>query len=166
MASRYEGSGAYALSFNVEPLRSCEIQDLGTGPTTGSLAAEDCRLLDILTPSSDASPADSFRLRVNAKGVYLFDLSSTVFLPVIRIYDKDMSLIFSTAGISATPNARFAVLLSPGEHTVVVSTRDKIGDYTLTTTRQDPRVCESSGVLGIDMTASGELQHPIARFWM
>jgi hypothetical protein len=157
LASRYEGSGAYALSFNAEPLRSCDMPDLGTGPTTGTLASEDCRLLDHLTHSSDAALADAFRLRVSTKTVYSFDLSSAAFLPAVRIYDRNMVLLYSTVATSAAPNAQFSILLAVGEYTVIVSTRDKIGDYTLSTVRQEPRVCESSGILSVDSTVNGTL---------
>jgi hypothetical protein len=108
-------------------------------------------------PSSDSTPADAFRLRVTQKSVYSFDLGATAFVPAIRIYDGETAQLFSTAASSSSPNAKFSILLTPGDYTVVVSTRDKIGDYTLTTTRLEPAACQSSGVLSVGSTVEGAL---------
>ena len=88
LVSRYEGTGAYTLNFSSEPLRACDIPLLGAGRVTGALAAQDCRVLDVVVPSADLTPADAFRLVVDAKGIYSFDVNSVSFLSVIRLYDK------------------------------------------------------------------------------
>ncbi len=49
------------------------------------------------------------------------------------------------------------MLLAPGEYTVLISTSDRLGDYTLATDRGEPTVCETSGDLNTDGSTDGVL---------
>ena len=157
LVSRYEGTGVYTLNFSSEPLRACDIPMLGAGRVTGTLAAQDCRVLDLVVPSADLTPADAYRLVADAKGIYSFDVTSVSFLSVIRLYDKAGAVIYARQGTAASRNAKFSMLLAPGEYTVLISTSDRLGDYALTTDRREPAVCETSGALNTDGSTNGVL---------
>jgi hypothetical protein len=73
-----------------------------------------------------------------------------VFLPVIRLYDRTGEEVYAREGTATSRSARFSVLLGPGEYTVLISTSDQLGGYAFTTSRREPTVCETSGILEID----------------
>jgi hypothetical protein len=156
LSSTVDDAGPYTLTLNSEPLRTCDVPDLGTGPTTGSVTTEDCRVLDLVVPSTDSKVTDAYRLRVSAKTVYTFELSSTNFTPAIRVYDGTNTLVFSRAASTTAKALKLDVLLWAGDYTVLIVSQDRPGDYTLTTSKREPPTCEAT-VIPLNGSTEGRL---------
>lgn len=157
LASRYAGSGPYTLDLNTEPLRSCDFPEIGAEQISGHLNSDECRILDIVTPSSEVAPADGFRLQVATKSLYSFQLRSNSFLPVLQIFDQNNVRIYTKAGTESSRDVQVTVLLAAGDYKILVSTQDSAGDYTLHVALEEPKLCQISGVLRLDGVVEGEL---------
>src|SRR5204863_8734471 len=136
--------GAYTLTMNSEPLRACDVPDVPIGQATGSLVSGDCRVLDLLVPSTEAVVTDAYKLHVTEKAMFTFALTSPVFSPGIRICDKSNALVLSQNAAASAKSLNLEVLLASGDYTVMIFSLSTAGDYTLTTSKREPAACEST----------------------
>jgi len=99
---------------------------------------------DLLVPSTEAVVTDAYKLHVTEKAMFTFNLTSPVFSPAIRIYDKSNTLVLSQNAAASAKSLNLEVLLASGDYTVMIFSLSTAGDYTLTTSRREPAACEST----------------------
>jgi hypothetical protein len=153
-------SGAYTLKLDAEAPRVCDVPALSAEKVTGTLAAGDCRVFDLVDLSTDASSADGYRITVRSSGVYTVDVSSTQLAATLRLYDARGGLILTrTATRGTNLAARIEVLLAPGDYMVLVSgAASGAGAYDLAMISRDPKQCRPSGSIGVNESARRTLE--------
>jgi hypothetical protein len=152
-------SGNYTLRLDTEAPRVCDTPALSSEKITGTLAAGDCRVFDIVAPSTDTGSADAYKLTVPASGVYGFDVSSAQFFATLRIYDSRGGVLFTrTASRATNLAASFELLLVPGDYTVLISGGiSGAGNYELAMTRREPKQCQASSTIASDDSSTRTL---------
>jgi hypothetical protein len=155
MASTSGGSGAYTVQHQSSPPRNCEVLTLSPGTISGSITSNDCRVLDLVAPSSDSRLADAYRLVVPRKAVYTFAVVSDDFIPLLSIYGPGETLVYRHDPILGVET--FRVMLAEGEYKVNIAAYFSTGAYRLTTTSAEPNACTSAGVVLTNGTYNGVL---------
>ena len=127
-------TGAYNLTVSFRPASApaCPATDLAlVGSAAGTLSASDCRVLDLMRPSSNTAYVDRYRVTLPQRGVLSLDLASSIFTPSIAIYDSRSSQLGTAFG-STRSSAKLSVSLNPGEYAVWASSAGaQTGAYTL-----------------------------------
>ena len=127
-------TGAYNLTVSFRPASApaCPVANLAlVGSAAGTLSASDCRVLDLVRPSSNTAYVDRYRVTLPQRGVLSLDLASSSFTPSVAVYDSRSSLLGSAFG-STRGSARLSVSLNPGEYAVWASSAGaQTGAYTL-----------------------------------
>lgn len=127
-------SGTYGLTatFRRAGARECPVESLPlAGPVSGSLTASDCRMLDVLIPSTNTAYVDRYRLVVPLKGVLTLEMSAPGFAPALALYSAANSQMGFASGSAARP-ARVTISLNPGAYFVFASSAGAgIGTYAL-----------------------------------
>ena len=116
-------TGAYNLTVSFRPASApaCPATDLAlVGSVAGTLSASDCRMLDLVRPSSNTAYVDRYRVTLPQRGVLSLDLASSIFTPSVALYDL-RSLQLGSAFGSTRSSAKLSVSLNPGEYTVWAS---------------------------------------------
>ena len=137
------GSGAYTIQASSSDLRSCPGADAGS-QVSGSLGGKnDCRVMDVIIPSSDTTPVGRYNITLSQKSaVRLQASSSNGTLPALGVYDEKLQFV---NGASASPSSKYAVLntlLLPGDYAVLVRLAGaNAGSFGLDTMVQQPRNC-------------------------
>jgi hypothetical protein len=138
-------TGAYTLAAALAEPRSCGGGDIGLGETVeGRLVeGEDCRYLDLASPSEDTTPINLYRVTVPQRGVLSLSLSSTVFTPFLAVLDEQGRDLNSTAGDEDPgPTAQLATSVPPGVYHILANTWDDGGAYKLVTGFSESRPCK------------------------
>jgi hypothetical protein len=138
-------TGAYTLTATLADPRSCSISDIGLGATAEGLLVEgeDCRYLDLVSPSEDTTPIDLHRVTISQRGVLSLSLSSTVFTPFVGVLDEQGHELNSTAGDEEPgPIAQIVTSLLPGVYYILANTWDGGGAYTLMSSFSESRPCK------------------------
>ncbi|MEK7751067.1 MAG: hypothetical protein AAB654_04060, partial [Acidobacteriota bacterium] len=127
-------TGTYNLtvSFRAASAPACPAADLAlVGSAAGTLSASDCRMLDLVRPSSNTAYVDRYRVTLTQRGVLSLDLASSSFTPWVALYDSRSSQL-AYASASTRGGAKLSVSLNPGEYTVWASSAGaQTGTYTL-----------------------------------
>jgi hypothetical protein len=137
-------TGSFTLSMTLAEPRSCPAAELGPGQSVKSQLSysEDCRYLDIQTPSWDTTPVKLYRVVTDKRGVLALSLSSTQFTPYLAIADQNGVEINSTASDEEPgPTAQIITSLPPGTYFVLANTWDLDGEFTLLSDYSEPRAC-------------------------
>ena len=135
------GSGAYTIRASSTDLRPCPGTDAGT-QISGSLGHDnDCRVMDVLIPSSDITPVGRYNVTLSQESALRLQASATGgLLPALNVYDGKMQFVNGAKSNQSSEYALLNTLLLPGDYTVLVSlTGGNAGGYTLNTTVQQPR---------------------------
>jgi hypothetical protein len=161
-ASHFNGEGGnFTLSAKVEDQRTCEILDIGRDQTVNGRAdpTVDCRVLDLVTPSQDATFADFYRLNLTERRVMSLAMRSTEVDAYLILADADgRFLAFNDDGPSGT-NSLLSFLMNPGIYHLVASTYsgDEVGAYSVATQSREPVACPIPN-LGLSTTLAGALE--------
>ncbi len=137
------GSGAYTIRASSTDLRPCPGADAGSH-VSGSLGGtNDCRVMDIIIPSSDATPVSRYNLQLSQKSaVRLQAASGDGTLPALGVYDAQLRFVNGASGNATSRIALLNTLLLPGEYTVLVSLAGgNAGGFSMDATVQQPRNC-------------------------
>jgi hypothetical protein len=126
--------GTYNLTVLFRPASApaCPPANLAlVGSAAGRLSASDCRVLDLVRPSSNTAYVDRYRVTLPQRGVLSLDLASPDFTPWVAVYDSRSSQLGSAFG-STRSSAKLSVSLNAGEYLVWASSSGaQAGVYTL-----------------------------------
>jgi hypothetical protein len=101
------------------------------GQVSGSIAAGDCRVRDILTGSTDASLGDQYTLTLPARGTLTLDMISTTIDSVLILADARRRRLAEDDDGGEKLNARISQVLEAGDYIVVAKSLSATGQYTL-----------------------------------
>lgn len=122
--------------------QNCDVPDLVTGSTQGTLAASDCALSAFLPGVPAELRADAWRLRVSENTVYTIKLSSTAFDALLYILNSNRRLVARDNNSGGGKDAEIFIQLPAGVYTVVATSSGAgAGDYTLEARSEPPRPC-------------------------
>lgn len=148
MVNTWDLDGAYTLLSEFSEPRACTIEDAQPGqPAQGSLAANGCWVLDLLSPNAIAAPAAGYRLTVSARSMLTADQSSTQLDAWLLLYGADARLLAADDDSGGGTNSRLNTLLAPGTYLLAASTADgSVGSFTLSPQLGEPPACAISPV--------------------
>jgi hypothetical protein len=129
------------------------------------LAANDCRVRNVVPGSRTDTYVNQYRLTATARGVVTIDLASNAFDAYLYVYSLRYEGIASNDNASAdTRDARLALAVAPGTYIVMVSSRSvATGAYTLKTSSAPLRDCPAVD-LALGETAQGEFNDQSCRW--
>ena len=154
MASSDGATGGYTVQYESNPPPNCEVLTLATGTISGVISQSDCRVLDLIAPSSDSRLADAYRLVVPVKGMYRFQVQANDLLPYLTIYAAGDIVVYRHSPISGPEEIR--LLLPAGEYRIQVAANSP-GPYQLTVSSTEPKVCAAAGSIPVEGTFAGAL---------
>ena len=131
------GSAAFA-----QTTPDCPTTPLVAGETaSGTLAATDCRLRDMIAGNTNASYAKRYRLEVSSQGVFPVTIGSPDFPATVSIYSGTQLRAQASALQSAT--GRLTINLPTGAYTLYVYSgrAEATGGFELKADRENARPC-------------------------
>ncbi|MBL8175546.1 MAG: hypothetical protein JNK48_12805 [Bryobacterales bacterium] len=137
--------GAYTLGVELQERRACPPPDLTFDQVlNGQLSADDCRLLDVQTPSSNLLPVDAYRIQVDSYSLFGIAAASNAFRPVLAVMNAKTGVVVHDG--QNTNNGAQALLtlsLPEGEYLLIIFSRavSPTGAYALRALREQPRAC-------------------------
>jgi hypothetical protein len=138
-------AGAFTLLVELLERRACTTPDLTFDVVlNGQLDAEDCRLLDVQTPSSNLQPVDTYRIRVEAYSLYGIAAASNTFRPVLAMLNaKTGTLVHNGQDTNNGGQALLTLSLPEGEYLLVVISGGVAagGTYVLRALTEPARTC-------------------------
>jgi hypothetical protein len=145
LATDYYGeAGTYELAVHTASLRTCTAVRLeAPGTAAGSLQPGGCRVLDVISPSSDPSPAATIELTVAARSIVTLNATGTGLQPAIQVRNR-----VTGARLAIGENANeLTSLMYAGTYTVLVTARDGgRGEFTLSSSVREPVVCAAESL--------------------
>lgn len=137
--------GNFTLNTSIEQRRDCSPASYTFGQTVnGELTSPDCRILDLVTPSTDLRRADAFRVTIDAPIIGGFDMQASVFAPSLMLLDASTSKVIIDGADTndGTPQAQLFISLPPGEY-MLLATASSVsgGTYTLRSLTDPARNC-------------------------
>ena len=155
LATDYYGeSGSYEISVATASLRTCTPARLSAPGTAASAVQTDgCRVMDVISPSSDSSPAAVVELTVKSRSLVNLAATGTGFEPAIQVRNATAT---TQLAIGEKAN-ELTSLMHPGTYTVLATSRDGgRGEFSLTSTTSEPAPCVAEP-LSVGVAAIGEL---------
>jgi hypothetical protein len=139
-------AGSFVLRSTLTDPRSCTAQDLElSGSREGRLEEPDCRMLDLFTPSSDATFVDLYRLTVSANQVVTMQQKSgDVDSFLLLLNERNVIIALNDDASQDTLDSRLQIHLTGGAYRLLANTLDsRPGGYTLDIESEPPRPCDS-----------------------
>lgn len=144
-------AGSYTLRTTSEPLRTCTADSLIAG---GTLTSADCRVLDLVVPSSDVTPAKLYSLNLAKRTQVTAEMTAGQIDAYLIVLDKSNRTLAEDDNSAGGTNARLSLLLNPGDYTVLANMNGTQGGaYNLSVTQADPRECPADDLVLGDVTA-------------
>lgn len=138
--------GAYTLGVRVEDPRPCQARDIGFGDqVSGTLSAEDCRLLDLDAPEDTPLRTDLYRVQVQEPGIITADITAGQFPAAVLLLDADRKILATAAeSVPLRPQTvRMETSVRPGQYFIGVTHRElQAGPYQLTAAFDRARRCD------------------------
>lgn len=158
LANTWDWDGAYTMLSEFSEPRACTIEDARPGqPAQGSLVANGCQVLDLLSPNGLPVPAAGYRLAVSARSMLSVDQSSTQLDTWLLLYDADARLLATDDDGGGGTNSHLNTLLAPGTYLLAASTADgSVGSFTLSPQLGEPPACAVS-LIEVGPTISDQL---------
>ncbi len=150
-SSSPDGFGDFTLKAGWTAPPNCTIDDLSTsGVVNATLAAADCRLLDLVAPSTDTERVKRYRVTTPSLGALDLKLSSAAFATDLEVRDKNNVEIHAQVADFEVPETDMTVSLKPDTYLIYVSTNDgNLGAFSLTSAFGGLRSC-APAVLSLD----------------
>lgn len=143
--TRTAAVGAYSLQASLEERRACAPPDLTFDQVlNGSLTAEDCRGLDVVTQSSNERPVDVYRIAVEVHSVYAVAAASNAFFPVLAVVNAKTGVVVNDGQDSNNgTQAQIVLSLPEGEYLLVVTSggAGAVGAYAMRAAKEVGRTC-------------------------
>ncbi len=161
-ATGQTGNYTVKTSFQLSP--SCPVEELTFGVGVSSeLTNNDCRILDIETPSADTSRVKQYSFKAPERGVFTIEMLSPAFVTFLDLLDSKRNEL--TYAVPDQGNdSRLLVSLKPDTYILYASTDDfGIGAFTISTTMAPLRTCEAKEI-GLSATLSGNLAEGTCRY--
>lgn len=141
LATDYYGeTGPYEVSVTTAALKTCTAVRLeAPGNAAGAVQTGGCRVLDVITPSSDGSAASTIDLTVTKRSIVTLKATGTGFAPKVEVRSRSTGARLAIGELANELTA----LMYPGTYTVLVTSRDTggQGEFTLTSTVREPVAC-------------------------
>lgn len=138
-------AGAFTLFTELLERRSCDIPDMNLEQVvTGDLNANDCRLIDLQTPSTGVLPVDAYRIKVESFTLFAFAAASNTFRPVLALLNaKTGATVHSGQNTTSGGQAQLTISLPEGEYFLIMISGavSPTGTYALRALRDNPRTC-------------------------
>lgn len=142
--SQTTATGNYTLKNTLEARRDCAPPDWKFGETlSGELTVSDCRILDLLTPSTAQRPVDVYKVTVAENTVAFFEMAANAFRPVLAVMAvKTGKLVNDGAQSNNGLGAEIYIGLPAGEYYLLVSASTVSGGaYALRSASEPARTC-------------------------
>ncbi|MFN7933516.1 MAG: hypothetical protein U0R19_09325 [Bryobacteraceae bacterium] len=138
-------AGAFSLFTELLERRSCDIPDVNLDQVvTGDLNANDCRLIDLQTPSTGVLPVDAYRIKVESFTLFAFAAASNTFRPVLALLNaKTGATVHSGQNTNSGGQAQLTISLPEGEYLLIMISGgvSPTGTYAMRALRDSPRTC-------------------------
>ena len=158
-------TGAYSLkaSFQVSP--DCPVVEVALGASVNAeLTNDDCRYVDLDTPSTDVSRVKQYSFKLAETGVVTLEMQSAAFGTYLDLRDESRAELTYAEPPDDSNDSRIVASLEPGTYIVYASTIDYgIGSFTLNTKVEPLRTCEAKPI-STDETLSGDLTDSTCRY--
>lgn len=150
----YGDTGAYDINVATSEVRTCTPSKLeAPGTIAAAIQTAGCRVMDVVSPSSDGSPAAVVELGVRSRSVVKLNATSTDFQPAIHLRD---SATGSVLMVGQKPDELQSLMLA-GAYTLMVTVRGGgRGDFTISGTTSEPATCPAEP-LAVAIAGTGEL---------
>lgn len=161
VANSNPAGGDFTLLMEMLERRPCSTVDLTFDQVlNGQLAADDCRLADVQTPSTNFQPVDTYRIQVESQTLFGIAAASNAFRPVLAMVNaKTGAVVHSGQNTNNGGQAQLALSLSEGEYLLIVISGavSPTGAYALRALREPARVCAPE-----PLTAPGSVRSALA----
>jgi len=145
LANNNPAGGAFTLVTEMLERRTCSAVDLTFDQVlNGQLAADDCRLADVQTPSTNFQPVDTYRIQVESQTLFGIAAASNAFRPVLAMVNaKTGALVHDGQETNSGGQAQLVLSLPEGEYLLIVISGavSPTGAYVLRALRESARPC-------------------------